>query len=70
MHRIMRPPEGTISNEAPRYSLGGVIKIIAQKGPLKAMDDPEQGPHVHLTLLILTILVVSGIIIAATSLFL
>lgn len=70
MRRFMRQPEGTISNEAPRYSLGGVVRTIARKGPLNAMDDPEQGPHVHLTILILTILVVSALIIAATSIFL
>ncbi|MDG6225989.1 MAG: hypothetical protein QCI82_10825 [Candidatus Thermoplasmatota archaeon] len=66
----MQATDRAISNEIPRFSLGGVVRTIAQKGPLKAMDDPEQGPHVHLTLLIITILVVSGIIIAATSLFL
>jgi hypothetical protein len=35
-----------------------------------ALDDPEHGPHVHLTLLLMTILTVTGLIIIGTLLFL
>lgn len=58
----------SLSNAPPRFSLGKVFKTIATKGPLAALDDPEEGPHVHLVLLLITILAVSGVIILATSL--
>lgn len=70
MAGLMQQPKANISNEAPRFSLLKVVRTIADMGPLKAMDDPEQGPHVHLTLLIITILLVSALIIVATSIFL
>ncbi len=56
-----------ISETAPSYSLMTVWKTLKKKGILKALDDPEQGPHVHLTLLLGTILVVSCVIIAITK---
>jgi hypothetical protein len=58
-----------ISSTPPKYSLPKVVSTIMSKGVGGAMDDPEQGPHVHLTLLLVAILVVSGLIIIATSLF-
>ncbi len=56
-----------ISKTAPPYSLMTVWRTLKEKGILKALDDPEQGPHVHLTLLLGTILVVSCVIIAITT---
>ena len=56
-----------ISETAPPYSFMNAMRTLKDKGLLRALDDPEQGPHVHLTLLLATILVVSGVIIAITS---
>ncbi|MGA1822302.1 MAG: hypothetical protein ACMUIG_07230 [Thermoplasmatota archaeon] len=53
-----------ISRTPPSYSFGNIRKAIGRNGILKAMDDEEMGPHVHLTYLLITFLVVSvGIIL-------
>ena len=64
---VDRTDDRQISETAPPYSLVTVWRTIKDKGLLKALDDPEQGPHVHLTLLLGTILVVSFVIIAITK---
>ena len=51
----------------PAYSLFKVASTIKEKGLVRALDDMEQGPHVHLTLLLITVLIVSGLIILFTS---
>jgi len=56
-----------VSTSPPRYSLMKVASTIKNKGPFGAMEDIEQGPHVHLTLLLLAVIVVSFLIIAITS---
>ncbi len=58
-----------LGNTPPRYSLGKVMSTLGSKGLMGALDDPEHGPHVHLTLLLTTILVVTGLIIIGTILF-
>ena len=60
-----------ISISPPKYSLGKVfstlkdnIKKDGPKGILNSLEDVEQGPHVHLTLLLITVVIVSlGIIL-------
>ena len=48
----------------PRYSVSVVFRTLKRKGLVGALNDEEQGPHVHLTLLLITVVVVSlGIII-------
>ena len=59
-----------LSSTPPPYSLGKVFRTIMSKGVVSALDDPEQGPHVHLTLLLGAILVVAGLIILISSVFL
>ena len=56
-----------ISETAPGYSLAKVFGTIRQKGIVRALDDPEQGPHVHLTLLLVTVAIVSILIILITT---
>jgi hypothetical protein len=63
----MSEDDKAISESAPSYSLSKVISTLRKKGFVKALDDPEQGPHVHLTLLLATVFVVSIIIIAVTQ---
>ena len=55
-----------LSETAPGFSIPKVISTISEKGFFKALDDPEQGPHVHLTFLLATIFVVSVLIILIT----
>ena len=57
-----------ISETAPSFSLPKIIGTIREKGFLGALDDPEQGPHVHLTVLLATVFVVSVLIILITEL--
>ncbi len=52
-----------ISITPPRYSLGKVFSTISKKGIVGALEDTEQGPHVHLTLLLITVVIVSVAII-------
>lgn len=59
--------EEQISRTPPPYSFRNIRKAIARKGFIKAMDDVEMGPHVHLTYLLITFLVVSVAIILITS---
>lgn len=55
----------------PKFSLGKVFSTLKKnvlkdgiKGILNSLEDEEQGPHVHLTLLLITVVLVSvGIII-------
>jgi hypothetical protein len=61
---------GRLGNTPPKYSLGKVISTLGSKGLMGALDDPEHGPHVHLTILLMTILAVTGLIILGTLLFL
>ncbi|MFW3146068.1 MAG: hypothetical protein ACMUIE_04575 [Thermoplasmatota archaeon] len=67
--RPMSQPKRQISNTAPSYSIFKVFSTISEKGFLGALEDPEQGPHVHLTFLLITIFVVSAGIILVTKLF-
>jgi hypothetical protein len=54
----------SLSITPPRYSLVKSINTIKDKGIINALEDTEQGPHVHLTLLLVTVVIVSiGIII-------
>jgi hypothetical protein len=57
-----------VSITPPRFSLGKVFQTIGQKGIVKALEDTEQGPHVHLTLLLITVVLVSGLIILVSTL--
>ncbi|MFO8050378.1 MAG: hypothetical protein R6V01_01610 [Thermoplasmatota archaeon] len=59
--------ENDISMKAPPFSLVKVYRTMRKKGVLGALEDPEQGPHVHLTLLIATIVVVSVGIVLITQ---
>ena len=61
--------ERGISDRPPGFSLTKIIQTLAAK-KMAALDDPEQGPHIHLFLELIAILVVSGIIILATAIFL
>lgn len=56
-----------VSITPPRFSLGRVFKTIRKKGIVNALEDTEQGPHVHLTLLLITVIVVSLVIIAISA---
>jgi hypothetical protein len=58
-----------LGNTPPKYSFSKVISTLGSKGLMGALDDPEHGPHVHLTLLLSTILVVTGLIIIGTLIF-
>jgi hypothetical protein len=53
----------------PGYSLPKVIAAIKKSGPLKAMDDIEMGPHVHLTYLLIMVACIA-LIISAVVFFL
>ena len=60
----MAPKEDEISSTAPPFSIGKIMRTLKDKGFVGALEDPEQGPHVHLALLLATIFVVSfGIIL-------
>jgi len=59
-----------LSETAPGFSIPKVWRTVREKGFFKALDDPEQGPHVHLTFLLATIFVVSVLIILITELIL
>ncbi|MEA3558695.1 MAG: hypothetical protein U9R75_05510 [Candidatus Thermoplasmatota archaeon] len=63
----MAPKEDDISRTAPPFSLGKIAMTMKEKGFVGALEDPEQGPHVHLALLIATIFVVSFGIILITK---
>ncbi len=60
-----------ISITPPKFSLGKVFSTLKDnvrkdgpKGILNSLEDVEQGPHVHLTLLLITVVIVSlGIIV-------
>ena len=52
------------SMEPPGYSIPGVIATIKKRGVLKAMDDEEMGPHVHLTYLLIMVGIIASIIAA------
>jgi len=67
--RWMTDKGPAISEAPPGFSPGKVIGTLLTKR-LGALDDPEQGPHVHLLLELLAILVVSGVIILATAIIL
>jgi hypothetical protein len=58
-----------ISITPPRFSLGKVFSTIGKKGIVRALEDNEQGPHVHLTLLLITVVVVSVGIILISRIF-
>jgi hypothetical protein len=58
-----------VSGTPPPFKISKVLSTLMSKGIGGALDDPEQGPHVHLTLLLIAILLVSGLIILATSFF-
>lgn len=64
---MARKDEKEISMTAPPFSLGKVVSTMKDKGLIGALEDPEQGPHVHLTLLLVTIFVVSFGIVFITS---
>jgi len=59
--------ESTSENmEPPKFSLPQILKTIQEQGPLKAMDDDDMGPHVHLTYLLIMvsfIAIVIGLIV-------
>ncbi len=61
-----RREQGTIGSKAPPFSIVKVFSTLKEK-KMAALEDPEQGPHVHLTLLLATILVVSFTIIVITQ---
>ena len=63
----MTKDDQTVSETAPSYSLSKVISTLRKKKLMGALEDPEQGPHVHLTLLLATIFVVSVAIIMITQ---
>ena len=65
---MTKKAEDDISMTAPYFSLGKVAGTIRRKGLVGALEDPEQGPHVHLTLLLGTIFIVSIAIVVITSL--
>lgn len=51
-----------VASQPPGYSLPRVWATIAKRGPFKAMDDEEMGPHVHLTYLLCLVFVLALII--------
>lgn len=51
----------------PKYSLVKAFETIRKKGIVGGLEDTEQGPHVHLTLLLIAVVVVSLGIILITS---
>jgi hypothetical protein len=59
--------EDTISETAPSYSPSKVLSTIRRRGVVGSLEDPEQGPHVHLTLLLATVFLVSFLIILITQ---
>jgi len=59
-----------ISDTAPSYSLPKVLSTIRRRGIVRSLEDPEQGPHVHLTLLLTTVFIVSMLIILITQVIL
>ena len=63
----MAAEKETISETAPSFSLSKVFSTIREKGPIRALEDPEHGPHVHLTLLLATVFMVSVLIILITE---
>jgi hypothetical protein len=58
--------EETISETAPSFSISKVFSTIRDKGAVGALEDPEHEPHVHLTLLLATVFLVSVFIILIT----
>ena len=57
-----------MSDTPPSYSLVKVWRTLKSKGFLKALEDPEHGPHVHLTFVLLAILLTTILIIGIYSL--
>jgi hypothetical protein len=48
--------------QPPGYSIPKILATIQEKGPLKAMDDQQMGPHVHLTYLLIMVAFIASII--------
>ena len=48
--------------EPPGYSLPRILATIQEKGVVKAMDDQEMGPHVHLTYLLIMVAFIATVI--------
>ena len=65
----MKHRDNDISQTAPPFSLGKVFQTISRKGIRGAIEDPEQGPHVHLVLLMMVIFITSFVIILITNVF-
>lgn len=63
---VSRSDQGAPGSKAPPFSLVKVFSTLKEQ-KLAALEDPEQGPHVHLTLLLATIMVVSITIIVITQ---
>lgn len=66
---MMEDDKEAISITPPRFSLGKVFSTIGKKGIVGALEDTEHGPHVHLTLLLITVVVVSVGIILISRIF-
>lgn len=64
----MTEDEPPMSKTPPGYSLSKVFRTISRKGLLKSLEDPEQGPHVHLTLVLIIILITTLLIVGIYSL--
>lgn len=63
----MEQDDEAVSLTPPRYSLVRTWKTIRKKGIIRALEDTEQGPHVHLTLLLITVVIVSLVIIVISK---
>lgn len=48
--------------EPPRFSIPQILKTIQEVGLLKAMDDDDMGPHVHLMYLLIMVFFIAVII--------
>lgn len=48
--------------QPPGFSIPRILATIQEKGPLKAMDDQQMGPHVHLTYLLIMVAVLALVI--------
>lgn len=48
--------------EPPSFSLPKILKTIQEQGPIRAMDDVDMGPHVHLTYLLIMVFFIAVIV--------
>ena len=56
------PENKDASSQLPSFSLPKIFATISKRGPWKAMDDEEMGPHVHLFYLLIMVFIIAVVI--------